>query len=171
MSRKITALVVGAMVAPLISVATAGTASAHGYVSNPPSRQAQCAAETISCGDIKYEPESVEGPKGLKSCNGGDARWADLNDDGKGWTVSRVGQQATFTWSIKKGAEHATTNWEYWIGGTRVANFNYGGKQPPLTLSHSVPLTGYTGKQKVLAVWNVDDTAFAFYSCIDVNIG
>ncbi|PPS89706.1 Chitinase A [Streptomyces sp. MH60] len=30
---------------------------------------------------------------------------------------------------------------------------------------------GFTGRQKVLAVWNVADTGNAFYSCIDVNIG
>ncbi|CAM5661344.1 hypothetical protein GCM10010345_93900 [Streptomyces canarius] len=30
---------------------------------------------------------------------------------------------------------------------------------------------GFTGRQKVLAVWNIADTANAFYSCVDVNIG
>ena len=49
-------------------------AFAHGYFSSPASRQAQCARGVVSCGDIKWEPQSVEGPKGLRSCNGGVAR-------------------------------------------------------------------------------------------------
>lgn len=27
-----------------------------------------------------------------------------------------------------------------------------------------------TGKQKVLAVWNIADTTNAFYACVDVNV-
>ncbi|RJQ82299.1 chitin-binding protein [Pseudonocardiaceae bacterium YIM PH 21723] len=170
MSRKITALVVGALLSPLISVVTASGASAHGFVSDPPSRQAQCAAGTVSCGDIKAEPDNVRGPKGQATCNAGDARWADLNDDGKDWTVTPVGQQATFTWTITPGAQHPTANWEYWIDGTRIADFEYGGAQPPVTLAHTVSLAGRTGPQKILAVWNESAADIAYYSCIDVNV-
>ncbi|CAM5705901.1 lytic polysaccharide monooxygenase [Streptomyces californicus] len=85
-SKRMLAVAIGAGIAPLLAVTLpAGSASAHGYISSPPSRQAQCAAGTVSCGSIKYEPQSVEGPKGLTSCSGGNAAFAELNNDSKGW--------------------------------------------------------------------------------------
>lgn len=172
MSLKRRLAVLGAAVglAPLFLVLLpAASASAHGYISSPPSRQAQCAQGTVPCGDIKYEPQSVEGPKGLRSCSGGNSRFAELDEDGKGWHATQVGGSVTFTWTFT--ARHATTNFEYYIGNTRVAVFDGGGQQPPPTLSHTVDLSGYSGQQKLLAVWNIADTANAFYGCVDLSIG
>ena len=98
-NRKLLAALAGAVLAPvLVLVSPAGIASAHGYVNSPASRQAQCAQHTVSCGEITYEPQSVEGPKGLHSCNGGLAQFAELNDDSKGWQAGSVGTTATFNW-------------------------------------------------------------------------
>ncbi|MGY5079721.1 lytic polysaccharide monooxygenase auxiliary activity family 9 protein [Streptomyces nigrescens] len=167
--RKL-ALALGAGIAPLLVVTLpVGPASAHGYVSSPPSRQAQCAAGTIDCGPIKWEPQSVEGPKGLTSCSGGNSRFAELDDDSKGWKVTPVGSSQTFNWRLT--ARHSTSTWQYFVGGKKVAEFNDGGAQPPATVSHIVNFGGITGKQKILAVWNIADTANAFYACIDVTIG
>ncbi|MFF5333043.1 lytic polysaccharide monooxygenase [Streptomyces sp. NPDC013181] len=167
--RKL-ALVIGAGVAPLLAVALPATsASAHGYVSSPPSRQAQCAAGTVSCGQIKYEPQSVEGPKGLRSCSGGNSQFAELDNDAKGWKATPVGSSTNFSWTLT--ARHATSTWQYYIGGTKIAEFNDNGAQPGATKTHQVNFGGFSGKQKVLAVWNISDTANAFYACIDVNIG
>ncbi|MYX05552.1 chitin-binding protein [Streptomyces sp. SID8375] len=167
--RKL-ALALGAGIAPLLVVTLpVGPASAHGYVSSPPSRQAQCAAGTIDCGPIKWEPQSVEGPKGLTSCSGGNSRFAELDDDSKGWKVTPVGSSHTFNWRLT--ARHSTSTWQYFVGGKKVAEFNAGGAQPPATVSHTVNFGGITGKQKILAVWNIADTANAFYACIDVTIG
>ncbi|KPC62764.1 lytic polysaccharide monooxygenase auxiliary activity family 9 protein [Streptomyces chattanoogensis] len=164
------ALAIGAGIAPLLVVTMpASPASAHGYVSTPPSRQAQCAAGTVECGPIKWEPQSVEGPKGLASCSGGNSQFADLDDDSKGWQVTPVGSSQTFNWKLT--ARHSTSTWQYFVGGRKVAEFDDGGAQPPETVSHTVNFGGITGKQKVLAVWNIADTANAFYACIDVNIG
>ncbi|RLK22770.1 chitin-binding protein [Micromonospora sp. M71_S20] len=169
MRRRITIPLVatGAVVSAL---AVAAPAQAHGYVSGPPSRQALCAQGRVSdCGQIKYEPQSVEGPKGLRSCHAGIAQFAVLNDDSRGWPATSVGSSVTFTWT--NTARHATSNWEYFIGGTRVAVVNGGGQQPGATVSHTVDLGGYPGRQKVLAVWNIADTANAFYSCVDLQVG
>ncbi|KUL55399.1 chitin-binding protein [Streptomyces sp. NRRL F-4489] len=163
-------IALAAGIAPLLVVALpAGPASAHGYVSSPPSRQAQCAAGTVSCGPIKWEPQSVEGPKGLRSCSGGNSQFADLDDDSKGWKVTPVGSTQTFTWRFT--ARHATSNWQYFANGTKVAEISGGGQQPPAEVSHTVNFGGLKGKQKILAVWNIADTSNAFYACIDVNIG
>jgi chitin-binding protein len=167
--RKLAA-VIGAALAPVIAVSLpSGAASAHGYISSPPSRQAQCAAGVVSCGDIKYEPQSVEGPKGLTSCSAGISRFSDLDDDSKGWVVTNVGSTATFTWTYT--ARHATSNWQYFVGGQKIAEFSGGGVQPGQTTVHQVNFGSLRGHQKVLAVWNISDTSNAFYSCVDVNIG
>ncbi|MEU5695632.1 lytic polysaccharide monooxygenase auxiliary activity family 9 protein [Actinosynnema sp. NPDC020468] len=166
--RRIAAAAAGVLAAPLVmAVLPTGQASAHGYVSSPPSRQAQCAKGQVSCGSIKYEPQSVEGPKGLRSCSGGNSGFADLNDDNKGWKVTNVSRTTTFNWVFT--ARHATASYEYYIGGTRVGYFAGNGQQPGSTISHTVNLNA-SGRQKVLAIWNISDTSNAFYACIDVNI-
>lgn len=166
--RKLTFAAVGAMVAPFLLVVPTGTASAHGYISQPLSRQAHCAEGNVPCGPIKWEPQSVEGPKGLKSCSGGNESFAELDDDSKNWPVTDVGNSVEFKWTLT--ARHATTTWQYFVGDEKVAEFNDNGEQPGETVTHNVDLSGHTGKQKVLAVWNIADTANAFYSCVDVNV-
>src|SRR3954453_12576305 len=139
---------VGAVVTTSLFVVT--PAQAHGYVSSPPSRQAQCAQGIVSgCGDIVYEPQSVEAPKGSMQCNGGGARFAVLNDESKNWPATTVGTTVTFTWVFT--ARHSTTNFESFLGNTRVAVFSGNTQQPPATLSHPVNLAGYSGRQRLLA--------------------
>ncbi|SCF81995.1 chitin-binding protein [Streptomyces sp. Ncost-T10-10d] len=44
-TKRKTAAAIGALLAPVLAVSLpAGSADAHGYISSPPSRQAQCAA-------------------------------------------------------------------------------------------------------------------------------
>ena len=168
-TKKKAALAIGALVAPLLAISLpAGTASAHGWVTDPGSRQDQCAAGVVDCGQIKYEPQSVEGPKGLRSCSGGNARFGELDDDGKGWQAATVGNTVTFTWTFT--ARHRTRDYEYYVGGRRVAVIDGGDRQPPATVSHTVDLGGVSGRQKVLAVWNIADTANAFYACVDLEV-
>lgn len=163
---------------PLFTVAAVVTslfvavapASAHGYISSPPSRQANCASGAVAnCGDIVYEPQSVEAPKGSTQCNGGGARFTVLNDTTKNWPAATVGSTVTFNWVLT--ARHATTTWEYFIGSTLLASFNDGGAQPGATKSHTVSMGAFKGRQTVLARWNIADTTNAFYSCVDLNIG
>jgi predicted carbohydrate-binding protein with CBM5 and CBM33 domain len=169
-AKRRLAAAIGVAVSPLIAVSLpATTASAHGYVSSPPSRQAQCANGVVDCGPIKWEPQSVEGPKGLHSCSGGNERFAGLDDDSKPWKVTPVGHSTQFTWNIL--AHHSTSTWQYFIGGQKIAEFYAGGAIPGDTVTHTVDFGSFSGKQKVLAVWNIADTANAFYACVDVNIG
>ncbi|MCQ6554834.1 lytic polysaccharide monooxygenase [Streptomyces sp. C10-9-1] len=168
--KRKTSLLAGALLAPVLAVGLpASTAHAHGWVTSPASRQDQCASGVVDCGQIRYEPQSVEGPKGLRSCSGGNAQFAELDDDGKGWHVTPVGSTYTFTWHHT--ARHATESWQYFLGDRMIASFTGNGARPPADVSHQVDFGGVTGRQKVLAVWNVADTGNAFYSCIDVSIG
>ncbi|MFY1632062.1 lytic polysaccharide monooxygenase [Solwaraspora sp. WMMB335] len=170
MRRRITLslLSAGAVLGTLL-VAT--PAQAHGYISYPASRQAMCAQGRVpaDCGAIVWEPQSVEGPKGQRTCHGGVARFAILNDTSVNWPTTQVGNSVTFTWTLT--ARHSTSTWEYYIGGSRIAVFDDGGRQPNATVSHQVNLGGRSGRQTVLAIWNIADTANAFYSCVDVQIG
>jgi chitin-binding protein len=170
MRRKLTlaALTAGALITSLFVAIS--PAQAHGYISSPPSRQANCASGAVAgCGDIVYEPQSVEAPKGSTQCNGGGSRFAVLNDNSKNWPATNVGQTVTFNWVLT--ARHSTSTWEYFIGTTLLASFNDGGAQPGATKSHTVSMGGFSGRQTVLARWNIADTANAFYACVDVNIG
>ncbi|WP_324194637.1 lytic polysaccharide monooxygenase auxiliary activity family 9 protein [Nocardia terpenica] len=167
--RKILTALGAAAFAPLLTVVLPmATANAHGYISSPASRQAQCAQGLLECGDIKYEPQSVEGPKGQLNCSAGDPRWADLDDDSKPWQVYNVGTTVSFSWTFT--ARHATTDFEYWIGNTEVASFDGGGQEPDPDTTHTVNLSGFSGRQKLIGIWNIADTANAFYACVDLNI-
>jgi hypothetical protein len=152
------------------TLVVASPASAHGYVSDPPSRQANCASGAVKdCGAIQFEPQSVEGPKGLTSCNGGLGQFSVLADESRAWPAKSVGSTVSFNWVLT--ARHRTTTWEYFIGGTRVAVFDDGNQQPNATVTHNVDLSRFPGKQRVLAVWNIGDTPMAFYNCVDLNVG
>jgi predicted carbohydrate-binding protein with CBM5 and CBM33 domain len=165
---RLSLLAAVSLIAPFFAVlGPASPASAHGWVTSPASRQDQCATGAVSnCGDIQWEPQSVEAPKGARSCSGG-SRFSVLDNEGKGWKVHSIGSTATFTW--RKTAMHRTTNWEYFVDGQLHRTISGNASQPPSTVSHSI--SGLpSGRHKILAIWNIYDTPMAFYSCIDVNV-
>ncbi|MCZ0979738.1 lytic polysaccharide monooxygenase [Streptomyces diastatochromogenes] len=173
-----------------------GTAGSHGYTDAPISRQKLCANGTVkNCGDIQWEPQSVEGLKGFpaagpadgKICAGGNSRFAQLDDPrGGAWPTTQLvaGQSYGFRWQFT--ARHATTDFRYYITkngwtGTKALTradldpqpfltIPYNNQQPPSTLTHSGTIpAGKTGRHLILAVWTVADTANAFYACSDVS--
>ncbi|MFE7125986.1 lytic polysaccharide monooxygenase [Streptomyces sp. NPDC057617] len=194
MRKKIGAAVVGLAVAGVSLLATS-SASSHGYTDSPISRQKLCANGTVTnCGNIQWEPQSVEGPKGFpnggpadgKICSGGLGQFAQLDDPrGGSWPTTKVsgGQSYNFRWQFT--ARHATTDFKYYITKngwnsnaplTRAAldtqpflTVPYNNQQPPATLSHSGTLPSRSGKHIILAVWTIADTGNAFYACSDVQ--
>ncbi|WP_086832004.1 lytic polysaccharide monooxygenase [Streptomyces sp. NRRL B-24572] len=178
------------------TVLATGTAGSHGYTDAPISRQKLCANGTVTnCGDIQWEPQSVEGPKGFpaagpadgKICAGGNSRFAQLDDPrGGAWPATRLvsGQSYSFRWQFT--ARHATTDFRYYITkngwtGTKALTradldpqpfltIPYNNQQPPSTLTHSGTIpAGKTGRHLILAVWTIADTGNAFYACSDVT--
>ncbi|MGW2559074.1 lytic polysaccharide monooxygenase auxiliary activity family 9 protein [Streptomyces sp. NPDC001514] len=194
MRKRIGAAMVGLAVAGTSFLAT-GSASSHGYTDSPISRQKLCANGTVTnCGEIQWEPQSVEGPKGFPAagpadgtiCAGGNSRFAQLDDPrGGAWPTTKVssGQNYTFRWQFT--ANHRTTDFKYFITRngwnpsqplTRAAldpqpflTIPYNGQQPPMTLTHSGTLPAKSGRHLILAVWTIHDTANAFYACSDVQ--
>ncbi|RPK79864.1 GlcNAc-binding protein A precursor [Streptomyces sp. ADI98-10] len=73
-----------------------------------------------------------------------------------------------FEWKLT--ARHSTSTWQYFVGGEKIAGLDDGGAQPGATVTHRVDFGNKTGRQKVLAVWNIADTTNAFCACIDVNV-
>ncbi|KUN83128.1 chitin-binding protein [Streptomyces bungoensis] len=195
---KASAVVLGVVTAGAFALSTGG-ASGHGYTDLPISRQKLCQNGTVTgCGDIQWEPQSVEGPKGFPAagpadgrlCNGGVSRFAQLSSpvtpSGAPWPTTRVtgGQSYTFRWQFT--AMHATTDFEYYVTRqgwnqnhplsrsdldlTPFLTVPYNGRRPPATLSHSGTLpTGLSGHHVILAVWTIADTGNAFYACSDVT--
>ncbi|MFH8792401.1 lytic polysaccharide monooxygenase [Streptomyces sp. NPDC017941] len=198
MRKKISAAMLGMATVGAFVLSTGG-ASSHGYTDLPASRQINCAKGVVQgCGSIQYEPQSVEGPKGFpasgpadgKICSAGVAGFNALNGakapNGGAWPTTKVsgGQNYSFRWQFT--ARHRTTNFAYYITKpgwnesqpiTRASlepqpffNVPYGGQQPPATLSHSGTIPGgRSGHHVIVAVWNVHDTANAFYACSDVQ--
>ncbi|GAA4467988.1 lytic polysaccharide monooxygenase [Phytohabitans houttuyneae] len=167
--RKVAAFAGGIAALPLVLIALPSSpASGHGWITSPPSRQDMCATGRVAnCGPIQYEPQSVEGPKGLRSCNGGLAQFAVLNDSSR-FPATSTGSTVTFNWRLT--AAHRTTTWEYWVGSRLLASFSQNNQQPPFSLSHTV--SGIpSGRQTVLAIWNIADTPMAFYACVDLQVG
>ncbi|MFB7994229.1 lytic polysaccharide monooxygenase [Streptomyces sp. NPDC056002] len=197
MRKKIYAALLGLTTAGAF-VLSSGGASSHGYTDLPVSRQKLCADGTVTgCGNIQWEPQSVEGPKGFPAagpadgtiCSANHGEFAALDGakapDGTAWPTTKVtaGASQTFRWQFT--ARHSTTDFRYYItkngwddskpltrADLDTAPFltvPFSG-QPPATLSHTGTLpSGKSGHHVILAVWTIADTANAFYACSDVQ--
>ncbi|MGW0606423.1 lytic polysaccharide monooxygenase auxiliary activity family 9 protein [Streptomyces sp. NPDC002644] len=182
-----------------VMVLSTGGANGHGYTDLPISRQKLCQNGTVTnCGNIQWEPQSVEGPKGFPAagpadgdiCSAGHGTFNQLDQpktpSGAAWPATKVtaGQSYTFRWQFT--ARHSTSDFRYYITKpgwnqnaplTRSAlnltpflTVPYNNQQPPQTLSHSGTLPGgLSGRHMIVAVWTVADTANAFYACSDVT--
>ncbi|WP_170044684.1 lytic polysaccharide monooxygenase [Luteimicrobium subarcticum] len=166
--RAAAAALTAALAALTAGILIAPAADAHGWITSPSSRQDFCSTGRTSfdCGEIKYEPQSVEAPKGSLKCSGGSA-FTILDDNTLAWPRTTTGTSVTFQW--KNTALHSTASWEYFVDGTLFKTFDGGNKQPAATVSHTV--TGLpTGQHTILARWNIADTVNAFYSCVDLTV-
>ncbi|KAJ1021702.1 hypothetical protein NDA16_003838 [Ustilago loliicola] len=176
-----------------------GLVDAHGYVMAPASRSYACKQGSAkNCGEIQYEPQSVEAPKGLplnrngdgKLCSAGLSQFSELDRQGaKVWPTSKASDVSSFTWKFT--AQHATTDFKYFITkpnwdsskaqGLSASDFDstpfltipMNGKAPPATMNHDLQknMPSRSGYHVVYAVWTVDNTVNAFYQCIDLDFG
>ncbi|WP_054955483.1 lytic polysaccharide monooxygenase [Paenibacillus dakarensis] len=179
------------ILAAILMIILAQKASAHGYIDN--SRAALCkSGQNTDCGAVIYEPQSLEAPKGFPAAGPADGKLASAGgifpkldeQSATRWTkVNMSPGQNTFTWKIS--ANHATTSWKYYITKanwnpnaplsrdsfdlTPFCSVNYGGVKPPSTYSDTCNVPQRTGYHVILAVWEIADTANAFYNVIDVN--
>lgn len=169
--------------------------SAHGWVDSPGSRAILCKnGQNTDCGAIIYEPQSLEAPKGFPAAGPADGKIASAGgifpkldeQSATRWTkVNMSPGTNTFTWKLT--AAHATSSWKYYITKpnwnpnaaltrdsfdlTPFCSVDHGGTRPPNTYSDTCNVPQRTGYHVILAVWEIADTANAFYNVIDVNFG
>ncbi|MEC2867315.1 lytic polysaccharide monooxygenase [Bacillus bombysepticus] len=172
-------------------------AYAHGFVEKPGSRAALCSqtygALNLNCGEIMYEPQSLEAPKGFPQNGPVDGKIASAGGKFGGildqqtadrWFKNTItGGENTFTWHYT--AAHLTSQWHYYITKkgwnpnkplTRadfepIGTVKHDGSAASNNLSHKIHVpTDRNGYHVILAVWDVADTANAFYNVIDVNL-
>ncbi|MFC7440307.1 lytic polysaccharide monooxygenase [Laceyella putida] len=170
----------------------AESASAHGYIESPASRAYLCKqGQNTDCGQIQWEPQSVEGPGSFPQSGPPDGQitgagrypelYAQTSTRWKKVTIQ--GGSNTFRWYLT--APHSTREWKYYItkkgwnpnkpiARSDLEQFCYyydGGKRPSNTVTHqcNVP-TDRTGYHVILGVWEIADTTNAFYQAVDVNL-
>lgn len=185
------------LAAGIMGIAMAPNASAHGFVEKPASRAALCSnsygALNLSCGRVMYEPQSLEAKKGFPQGGPVDGKIASAGGQFDGildqqsinrWFKNTItGGPNTFTW--KYTASHLTSKWHYYITKkgwdpnkplTRadlepIGTVEHNGTEASTNLTHTINVpTDRSGYHVILAVWDVANTANAFYNVIDVNL-
>jgi chitin-binding protein len=175
---------------------TSNVAQAHGYISKPESRNYLCRiGENSQCGNIVFEPQSVEGPDRFPQSGPADGTLASAGIS----AFSQLNAQSVNRWAkrhIKAGAnqfswtftaQHVTQDWRYFI---TKKNWNPnapltrdqletkpfcsvdGQLRPParqVTHVCNVP-ADRSGYHIVLGVWDVGDTGMSFYNAVDLMI-
>ncbi|MED2584579.1 lytic polysaccharide monooxygenase, partial [Bacillus thuringiensis] len=173
------------------------SAYAHGFVEKPSSRAALCSqnygALNLNCGNVMYEPQSLEAPKGFPDGGPIDGKIAsagglfggtlDQQTTNRWFKNTIKGGENTFTW--KYTAAHSTSKWHYYITKkgwdpnkplTRaelepIGTVKHDGSAASNNLTHTINVpTDRNGYHVILAVWDVADTSNAFYNVIDVNL-
>ncbi|SEP49312.1 lytic polysaccharide monooxygenase auxiliary activity family 9 protein [Amycolatopsis saalfeldensis] len=192
-TKKVLVAMAGALALPLVWT---GVAWGHGYTTAPPSRAYNCSIGAVGdCGDIQYEPQSTEGPKGFPEagpadgqiCSAGISRFAQLDDmRGGTWPTSQLTSGGTYTFKWTLTAAHATTSFRYFVTKdgwdptapltraqldlTPFLTVPYNGQQPPTSVAHTGTLpSGKSGRHMIVGVWDIADTGNAFYQCADVT--
>lgn len=198
-SRMITRIMIasgGLLLILACMFAFAKSVSAHGYIDSPGSRAILCKnGVNTNCGNIVYEPQSLEGIKGFPAAGPADGKIAsaglaafaplDAQTSTRWSKVNMSSGTNTFTWKFT--ARHATSSYRYFITKSTWnpnspltrAQFDLtpfctvpgNGQQPPETLSHSCNVPSRTGYHVILGVWDIHDTQNAWYIVIDANFG
>lgn len=149
--------------------------------------------KNTNCGAIQYEPQSVEGPEGFpvsgprdgKIASAESALAAALDEQTADRWVKRPIQAGpqNFEWTFT--ANHVTKDWKYyitkpdWNANQALSRDSFDLNpfcviegnmvQPPKLVSHECIVPEREGYHVILAVWDVGDTAAAFYNVIDVK--
>jgi N-acetylglucosamine-binding protein A len=175
-------------------------AFAHGYLSEPPSRNLLCSSkagspQNANCGSVTYEPQSVEGKQGFPEAgapdgeiaSGGVAQFSELNEQNAvRWKITDLKPGAhAFNWVFT--APHVTKNFKYYItkqgwNPNEVLKRDQFDLNPFCTIDggmkkadqigpHNCTIPAdRTGHHVILSTWHVGDTAGMFYNVADVNI-
>lgn len=183
------------LAAGALTFGTAVSAQAHGWIGGSGSELTARAAMpgNTGLGQVQYEPQSVEGPGGYPAdgpvdgeiASAGVAAFAPLDEQSATrWVKNEVNPGPhRFGWTYT--APHATSKWTYYItknGWDQNAPLDRGDFELLTTVQHDgsaadtdpvhtvdIP-SDHTGYHVILAVWDIANTANAFYNVVDVEI-
>lgn len=181
-------------IAAALALLASGSALAHGYISQPESRNALCKSGGNSqCGAVQWEPQSLEAPSGFPNggpqdgqiASAGHPQFGELNTQTSDRWTKREVQAGPFAISWSFTANHVTRNWRYYLTKqdwnpnqpltrasfdlTPFCVIDGNMVQPPKQVTHNCTLPERTGYQVILGVWEVGDTANSFYNLIDAK--
>lgn len=181
----------------MVTVATATSAFAHGYIQSPASRAEMCKlGQNIDCGLVTYEPQSVERASGFPTnslppdgqlASAGIANYSQLDKQSlNAWTKTPM-TAGTHEFVWHHTAPHKTANWRYYITKQNwdpnkplsrdqfdlnpFCTINGNGQAPAMTQSMKCNVPERTGYQVIYGVWEIADTANSFYQAVDVDFG
>ena len=183
------------LLAATAAVALVTTTEGHGYVSISRSKKCQEGSNT-GCGNIIYEPQSLEATKGFPSngpadgklASAGVALFSELDQQtSTRWHKTSATSQSSVNFQWFFTAFHKSTKFEYFITrsdwnpnspltrsqfeSTPFCSANAGGQPPQQGTTHNCMFPSRSGYHVVYAVWTIDDTAMAFYNAIDLDFG
>ncbi|KVL84258.1 N-acetylglucosamine-binding protein GbpA [Burkholderia stagnalis] len=188
---------------PLVACASmffAQAAFAHGYLSEPPSRNLLCSSksgkiENFNCGSVTYEPQSIEGKQGFPAAgapdgeiaSGGVTQFSELNEQAVDrWKINDIKPGAQkFKWTFT--APHVTKDFKYYLTKqgwnpnakltrdqfdlTPFCTIDGGMKKADEIGPHNCTIpSDKKGHHVMLTTWHVGDTAGMFYNVADLNI-
>lgn len=182
----------------MVVMSISGTAMAHGYIENPPSRNFLCNAQGGSlnkdCGGVQYEPQSSgETADGFPQQGPVDGKLA----SGDNWVSVNLNQQTAERWTkVKMKAGPQEFKWKF-TAAHPIADFKYymtkqdWNPNQPLTrdsldltpfcvipggpasttgsTTHTCNIPERTGYQVIYGAWDVSDTPGTFYNMIDAE--
>lgn len=196
-NKKFASTIIGASLLTALGVAmAAGPANAHGYVGGEriKDRGALCASGVNkNCGAVQWEPQSLEAPKGFPAAGPRDGhissadqeKFRELDEQTSDrWAKNEITNgPLDMTWTYT--APHLTSGWTYYMTKqgwdpnaplTRaelepIARVDHDGSRADNNLTHTINIPqDRSGYHLILSVWDVADTANAFYSTTDVNV-
>jgi chitin-binding protein len=185
------AALAAAIGAALLSPAIA--ASAHGHVSGDSLVARAALTANADRGNIQYEPQSLEAPKGFptfgpadgKLASAGQAIATNLDEQSADrWVKNDIAQgPVTVEWDV--AANHKTTKWQYYMttpGWDQndeldrgdfelISTVEHDGSEASNNSTHEIDVPeDREGYHVIYAVWEIGDTPNAFYNVIDVNV-
>lgn len=175
-------------------------AFAHGFLSDPPSRSLLCSstqgpAKNFNCGQVTWDPQSIEGRQGFPQAGAPDGHIASAGVDMFGaldeqsvdrWKINEIASGPhQFKWTFT--APHVTKEFKYYLTKqgwnpnmpltrgqfdlTPFCTVDGGMKKADAIGPHNCTIpSDRTGHHVMLATWEVGDTSGMFYNVVDLDI-
>jgi len=197
--KPVALLCASAAVAIGATVLLPSAAFAHGFVgddSGNPTHTLTARAALKANGDMggaQWEPQSLEAPKGFPAsgpadghlASAGNEQWSALDEQREDRWQKNVVEQGDVTVNWTFTAPHMTSQWRYFMTKEGwdpndaldrddlelIETVSHDGSAASNNPSHEITIpSDREGYHVIYAVWDVADTANAFYNVIDVDV-